>query len=126
MKEKTISIDKIKAILSMLSMTILTIQHFVWIFTDDKNISYIPLVITFMTIFISSLDEEELKGIKWVALTAVILIGLSGCIIYTVISAGIVINVKFNEIYTKIMFGFIGMFCFILSILYIKRIRELE
>lgn len=125
MKEKTISIDKIKAILSMLSMTILAIQHFVWIFADDKNISYIPLVITFMTIFISSLDEEELKGIKWVALTAVILIGLSGCIIYTVISAGIGINEKFNEIYTKIMFGFIGMFCFILSILYIKRIREL-
>lgn len=54
MEEKKIGIDKIKAVLSMTSMVLLSIQHFVGLFANSVNISYIPLSITFLTIFISS------------------------------------------------------------------------
>lgn len=89
MEEKKVSIDKIKAILSMVSMALLAIQHFVGLFADNVNVSYIPLSITFLTIFIGTMDADKMKGIKWVSLTATVLIVLAGCIIYTVQNYGI-------------------------------------
>lgn len=44
MEEKKIGIDKIKAVLSMASMALLSIQHFVGLFADGVRVSYIPLV----------------------------------------------------------------------------------
>lgn len=126
MVEKKISVEKLKAILSMLSMAVLSIQHFVGIFADGVKVSYIPLTITFVTIFIGSIDMDKIKGIKWLSLIGAVLISLPGCIIYTVLNYGINIDANFDGIYTKIMYGCIGVLSLLLSILYIKRIRELE
>ena len=38
----------------------------------------------------------------------------------------IIVDENLNKIYIKIMFGFIGVLSLVLSVLYIKRIRELE
>lgn len=126
MEEKKISIDKIKAVLSMASMALLSIQHFVGLLADSVNISYIPLLITFLTIFIGTMDADKTKGIKWVSLVATVLIALAGCVLYTVQNYGISINESIYSVYIKIMFGCIGVLSLVLSILYIKRISELE
>lgn len=126
MEEKKIGIDKIKAVLSMASMALLSIQHFVGLFADSVNISYIPLSITFLTIFIGTMGADKTKGIKWVSLVATVLIVLAGCILYTVQNYGISINENIYSVYIKIMFGCIGVLSLILSILYIKQISELE
>lgn len=126
MGEKRIGIDKIKAILSTVSMALLSIQHFVGLLADSVSVSYIPLSITFLTIFIGTMDADKVKGIKWVSLVATVLIILMGCIVYTVQSYGITIDENIYGVYTKIMFGCIGVLSLILSILYIKRICELE
>lgn len=126
MEEKKVSIDKIKAILSMVSMALLSIQHFVGLFADNVNISYIPLSITFLTIFIGTMDADKTKGIKWVSLIATVLIVLAGCILYTVQNYSINIDESIHSVYIKIMFICIGFLSLILSILYIKRMCELE
>lgn len=126
MEEKKISIDKIKAMLSMVSMALLSIQHFVGLFADNVNISYIPLSVTFLTIFIGTMGANKTKGIKWVSLVATVLIVLAGCILYTVQNYSINIDESIYSIYIKIMFICIGLLSLILSILYIKRICELE
>lgn len=128
MEEKKIGIDKIKAVLSMASMALLSIQHFVGLFADGVRVSYIPLSITFLTIFIGTIDTDKTKGIKYMSLVATVLIVLAGCILYTIQNYGI--NINESSIiyggYVKIMFGCIGVLSLILSILYIKRIIELK
>lgn len=126
MEEKKISIEKIKAVLSMASMALLSIQHFVGLFANDITVSYIPLSITFFTIFIGTMGTDKIKEIKWVSLLATILIVFFGCIIYTMSGYDIIVDENLNKIYIKIMFGFIGVLSLVLSVLYIKRIRELE
>lgn len=126
MRNNKISVDKIKALLSTLSMALLAIQHFVGLLADSISISYIPLLITFLTIFIGAMDTDKIKEIKWVSLFAAILIILTGCILYTIQQYGININDNINNIYTKIMFGLIGILSLVLSILYVKQICELE
>jgi hypothetical protein len=126
MEEKKISIDKIKAILSMLSMALLSIQHLVGLIADNASVSYIPLTITFLTIFISSLDTKETKWIRKTSFAATVLIVLPGCILYTIQSYGISINESVYGKYIKVMFLCIGLLSLILSVLYIKRIRELK
>ncbi len=126
MEEKKIGIDKIKAILSMASMALLAIQHFVGLAADSVSVSYIPLSITFLTIFIGTMDVEKETGIKWVSLAASVLIILIGCIVYTVQSYDIAVDENIYIVYTKFMFGCIGALSLALSILYVKRIRELE
>lgn len=96
------------------------------IIADNVSISYIPLSITFLTIFIGTMGEDKTKGIKWISLIATVLIVLCGCIIYTIQGYGIYIDDKFNKIYIKVVFGCIGVLSLILSILYIKRICELK
>ena len=126
MEEKKIGINKIKAVLSMVSMALLSIQHFVGLFAASVNISYIPLSITFLTIFIGTIDKDEMKVIKWVSLVGTVLIALAGCILYTVHNYGIGVNKSIYGIYIKIMFGCIGVLSLSLSILYMKRITELQ
>lgn len=126
MGDKKISIEKIKAVLSMASMALLSIQHFVGLLAESIDVSYIPLSITFFTIYIGSMDVDEEKVIREVSLAATVLIVFLGCILYTALSYGIVINGEFDACYTKVMFAIIGILSLILSILYIKRIRELE
>lgn len=126
MEAKKVSIDKIKAILSMVSMALLSIQYFVGLFADNVNISYIPLSITFLTIFIGTMDADKTKEIKWVSLIATVLIVLVGCILYTVQNYSININESIYSVYIKIMFICIGLLSLILSILYIKQMCELE
>lgn len=126
MGENKISIDKIKAILSMASMALLAIQHFVGLFADKIYISYIPLSITFLTIFINSISVRKMEGIRKISLIATILIILAGCILYTIQNYGISINKHIYGIYVKIMFGCIGTLSLFLSILYTKQINELE
>lgn len=36
------------------------------IIADNVSISYIPLSITFLTIFIGTMGEDKTKGIKWI------------------------------------------------------------
>lgn len=126
MEEKKISIEKIKAVLSMVSMALLSIQHFVGLLANDISISYIPLSITFFTIFIGTIGTNKFKEIKWVSLVATVLIVLFGCIIYTMSGYDISVHENLNKIYIKIMFGCIGALSLALSVLYVKRIRELE
>lgn len=126
MGEKNISIDKIKAVLSMASMALLSIQHFVGLFAESVNVSYIPLSITFLTIFISTVGADKTKGIKRLSLAATVLIALAGCILYTVQNYGISIKENIYIVYVKIMFFCIGVLSLFLSILYIKRINELK
>ena len=59
MEEKTFSVEQIKAVLSVLSMAVLSIQHFVGLLATTVSISYIPLSITFLTIFVGSWDKKE-------------------------------------------------------------------
>lgn len=117
-----ISTEKIKAVLSMVSMALLAIQHIVGIFAENVNISYIPLSVTYFTIFIGSYGDKDCKIIRRTSLAGVILIVLAGAIILTLSNYGISMSTQVNEIYTKIMFGIIGVISLILSILYIKRI----
>lgn len=126
MEEKKIGTGKIKAVLSMVSMALLAIQHFVGLFADSVNVSYIPLLITFLTIFIGTMDTDKTKGIKWVSLLATGIISLAGCIVYTVQNYNISIGESIHSIYTKIMFGCIGVLSLSLGVLYVKRISELE
>lgn len=126
MEEKTFSVEQIKAVLSVLSMAVLSIQHFVGLLATTVSISYIPLSITFLTIFVGSLDKKENTWIKRISLIATGLIILSGCIIYTINIYGISMNTTLFSIYTKLMFLCIGVLSLILSILYVKRVRELE
>lgn len=124
MKEKNISIEKIKAILSMISMALLAIQHFVGLFANEINISYIPLSITFFTIFIGTIGVNKIKAIKWISLLTTVLIVLFGCIVYTISGYDIIIEETIHKIYMKIMFGCIGVLSLILSILYVRQICE--
>ena len=126
MEEKKISIAQIKAILSMVSMALLAIQHFVGLIANNISVSYIPLSITFLTIFIGTMGIDKEKGIRCISLIATVLIILAGIIIYTVQGYGINIDEKCYNFYVKIMFGCIGLLSLILSILYIKRISELK
>lgn len=126
MEEKNISITKIKALLSMISMALLAIQHFVGLFVDDISISYIPLSVTFLTIFIGSMEASKEKGIRIVSLIATVLIILAGVIIYNIQSYDINMNEICFAFYLKGMFSCIGGLSLILSVLYIKRIIELE
>lgn len=121
MDNKKISVEKIKATLAMISMSLLTIQHWVGILAKDISISYIPLVVTYLTIFINSYSDEKSKGIKITSLTGIIVIAFAGVIMYTLSNYEIRVNATVNGIYTKIMFGIIGVISLILSILYIKR-----
>ncbi len=124
MEKETISIGKIKAILSAISMSILAIQHIVWTFADKKDISYIPLIITFVTVCINSL---ELKGIKYISIIAAILTSLSGFVMQTIIDADILnINDIIYIIYSKGECFCIGILCGILGILFVKRITEVN
>lgn len=120
--DNKISTERIKSVLSMISMALLAIQHIVGIFAENVNISYMPLSITYFTIFISSYGDKKCKVIGKTSLLGVIVIVLAGVIMITLSNYGISISAKKNEIYTKIMFGFIGVISLILSILYIKRI----
>lgn len=124
--DKKVGIEKIKAILSMGSMALLSIQHFVGLFADNVSVSYLPLAITFFTIFIGTLGEESTKAIKWVALFGTIIIVLPGCILYTIQTYSINIPENVYTAYIKIIFCIIGVLALVLSIMFIKRIRELE
>ena len=126
MEKKKIGIDKIKAILSILSMALLTIQHFVGLFAENINVSYIPLSITFLTIFVSAMDTEGTDGIKKMSLATTILLVLSGCILYTIQNYGIHIDKNIYDAYNKVMFFLIGALSLTLSILYVKHLTKLE
>ncbi len=126
MQDYKISIYKIKAILSMVSMSLLSIQHFVGLFADGLDVSYIPLSVTFLTIFIGSMDADKMKDIRRVSLFLTILVAFSGCVLYTVNSYDISVDKGLHLFYNKFLFGCIGFFSLFLSILYIKSIRELE
>ena len=126
MGEKKISIQQVKAILSMISMALLAIQHHVGVLADNISVSYIPLVVTFVTIFIGAMDMENSRGIKRVSLIATVLVALAGCIIYTIQSYGIKMDDDIYKLYIKGMFLGIATLSLLLSILYIKRICELK
>ena len=126
MEENKIGIIKIKAGLSSISMAVLAIQHLVGLFSDVPSVSYIPLVVTFFTVFISTIGTKETVGIRWVSLITTIVIFLMGCILFYVHSYGIQISGKVNLCVARFMFGIIGIATLLLCILYIKQMQELE
>lgn len=127
MENKNISIEKIKSVVSMLSMTVLTIQYGIGMFTKEINIPYIPLIITFITIFINTLNNEEIKWIRITSFIGAIIIAISGCIIYTICFVyEMDISDKINTYYSKTLCGIITIITLILSILYAKRTHEIE
>lgn len=122
MNDNTISIEKIKACLSMLSMAVLSVQHIVGLWADKVQVSYIPLVITFFTIFIGTLGTNS-KAIRICSLIGFVIIGLPGMIMYMISYHKIDVS-SFEPIYTKILYGGIGGITLILAMLYIKKMNE--
>lgn len=122
MDDKTISIEKIKAALSVASLAVLTVQHSVALFNADAEISYIPLSITYLTIFINTLGEKKMKLIQRLSLSGFVLVALSGLVIYTVAGNELVLNEVVEQWRRIIMFLGIALISLGLCILYIKRI----
>lgn len=126
MEEKTVSTEKIKVCLLTCSLAILVVQHIVGLFAETIEVSYIPLMITFFTNFIATMDDEKTKAIKWVSLFGFIIMSLSAMVIYTLNQNKIVIPQNADIVYKKILFAIIATIAFVLCILYIKRICELN
>lgn len=126
MDDITISNEKLKAVFSVISTAFLAIQHFVGLFADKISISYIPLTVTFFTIYIGSMGRKELRLIRYVSCFAGILILLSGVIIYTIFSYHISLQGSIYNCYLRIMFFCIGVLSLFLGILYVKRVVEIK
>lgn len=125
MKNDKVSIDMIRAILSMLSMALLAIQHLVGICAENVHISYIPLFVTFLTVFISAWGVNGETWISRVSLFTTMIIMFSGIIVYYISEYNIDMYANFG-FYTKLMYAIIGILSLVLSILYIKRITEIK
>lgn len=126
MKNKKVSINKIKAIVSTVSMALLFIQHMVGLLADTAQITYIPLLITFVTIFISSWDVTGERWIYRVSLAGAILMLVLGFIEYTLFTDGIEVADDIRKIYIQIVYCGISIISLTLSKLYTKRIHEVE
>ena len=126
MEENKINVNKIKVGLSSISMGVLAIQHLVGLFSAFPNVSYIPLSVTFFTIFFGTIGIKETKEIKWVSLITTLIIVLVGCILFYMHSYEIPVSQKVNLYLAKCMFAIIGIAALILCVLYVKRMQELE
>lgn len=126
MEETKISVNKIKVGLSSVSMGILAIQHLVGFFSGSPTVSYIPLSVTFFTIFVGTIGLKETNLIKRASLLTTIFIALVGCILFYMNSYGIQVGEKCNLCIGKFMFLVIGLASLLLCILYVKRMQELE
>lgn len=125
-KDKKISVEQLKSVLVIVSMALLTIQHGVGLFAKENSISYIPLLVSFVTIFVGTIGDDSAKYIRNVALAASFLIFVAGCIIYTINLNDIEISAIIIFYYQKIMYGFISVFSLLLSILYVKQLSKLN
>ncbi len=119
---KKISLEVIKSFLSMCSLSILAIQHYTGLFANNIQVSYIPLLITFSTIFINTLGENDLKIIKNISLVGAASVALSGIIFYTLDGYNINLGLQIQQKCYKILFAIIGTVSLALSIFYIRRI----
>ena len=119
---KKISLEVIKSFLSMCSLSILAIQHYTGLFANNIQVSYIPLLITFSTIFINTLGENDLKIIKNMSLVGAASVALSGIIFYTLDGYNINLGLQIEQKCNKILFAVIGTVSLALSIFYIRRI----
>jgi len=128
MGEDSIKIEKIKYFLSSLSMAVLAIQHLIGIFAkpDNIHISYVPLIITFSSFFIGSLESDKMKGIKYISAFGIFLVALVGIIILLLSEQGIKISGTTDIIINRVMFGFIGVISLILAILYVIRLPKVD
>ena len=126
MEKKNISIEKLKAIISMLSTGVLALQHFVGLFAEDIKISYIPLTITFVSFLVGVLGEKDTKPIFYVSLGGTALLVICGCITSMINEYGIILSENANLIYVRIMYFLIGSISFVLSALYIKNIIKIK
>lgn len=126
MEKKEYSIDLLKAILTMFSTALLAVQHIVGLFAKNIEISYIPLSVTFLTIFIGSLGTDESKWIKRLSLIITILIVTCGCVIYSINGYNINMNEQYYFYYKKVVFFIIGILSLMLSITYINKICGLK
>lgn len=124
-EKKKVSMDAIKAILSMVSMAVLSIQHFMGAISDKNSIAYISLSITFLTIFIGNWGKT--KGIKIISLITCFFVFFCGIILYYINDYGIINNSyeNFAKIYEKVISGIIGVFSLTLCILYAKELSKL-
>lgn len=121
----SVSLEKIKVILSIASLAILTVQHFTCMFIDTVKISYLPLSITFFTYFINSIGIKKMNQIKYVSLSGTIYLALIGIILNTFNTYDIQFPISVEIIYRKIMFAILGGLSFWLDILYVKRLVDI-
>ena len=98
--------EKLVAFLSIVTMTVLCLQHFWGLFADATKIqiSYVPLVVTFTTIAINEVDNSY-KSRKKIIITSVI-----GAVSITLVGLSIVIaneyglNIGNGGIFKKVMY----------------------
>ena len=105
-------------------MALLFIQHTVGLLDDTAQITYIPLLITFVTIFISSWNVTGEEWIYRVSLAGTILMLVLGFIEYTLFTDGIEVADNIRKIYIQIVYCGISIISLALSILYTKRMHE--
>lgn len=114
----------IKSVLSMISLAVLAIQHYVGLWADNIQVSYIPLLITFSIIFTNTLGESSLKVIRYISLLGMICIAIAGIILYTMSGYEISLSLVAEQRYNRVLFFIIGTVSLSLSIFYVKRICE--
>lgn len=120
-----ISIEKLKSALSIISMGLLSIQHFVGMFAPSIKVAYIPLCVTYFTIFINSLGNKNSKFLKGMSMISFLIVFIVGIIIYYIKDYGIKIQ-NINLIINKGMYMIIGINSLALAILYIWKLIRSE
>lgn len=119
--------EKIIAILSVISVIVLCIQHFWGIFADKSKlqISYIPLLITFTTIAINEAagSYKKWKGIAITATAGAVCIAVVG--VSVVVTANYGMPIGDNEILLRGLYIVITAITLVLGILEIKKLIEI-
>ena len=89
--------EKIIAFLSVISMSVLCLQHFWGIFAENIQVSYVPMIITFVTIAVNEADSayDKKKEIIIPAAIASIMLFVIGVSVVTAGGYGIEIEHKF-------------------------------
>ena len=119
--------EKVIAILSVISVSVLCIQHFWGIFADISKlqISYIPLIITFTTIAVNEAagSYKKWKGIAMTAIAGAVCIAVVGFSV--VVTANYGMPIGDNEILLRVLYILITAITLVLGILEIKKCTEI-
>lgn len=120
-----ISLEKLKSALSIFSTGLLAIQHFVGVFAPNIKVAYIPLCVTYFTIFINSLGDKNSKALRIMSMISFSIILIVGITIYYIGDYGIKVQ-NINFMINRGMYVIIGISSLVLAILYIEKLTRSE